>query len=115
MLMNDNDVFWAITNNNGGPRIINTISITWPVVPDNQVLNRFYSSTAVIWEGVSFGPTTSVTTGEWIGPVAARTVNQSGTIGLQFEYGLPVQGGSFSVSVTFDDGCNVSILQTLPR
>lgn len=104
-------VQWDITND-GGSAIITQIDIAWPGA--SWALGLINFGEARIWEGLLEPPPPLRTISESsLGDQTARTIifGETKTLEFQFESDTGA-AGQYSITVTFDNGCTVSLLST---
>ncbi|TEU00149.1 MAG: serine/threonine protein kinase [Anaerolineales bacterium] len=92
---------WEITNDSGATITIEAIDLDWPA--PNELFYIFVDNTMVWWsDGVS--PPRHIDS--WINDQSAREVDSSAT--LEASFGTDAASAGFNLSVTFDNGCQVS-------
>jgi len=93
---------WEITNDSGATIRIEVIDLNWPA--SNDALFNIFVGGTVVWNGVDTTPPTHIDS--WVGGQSAREVTSS--IELEAFFGTMAAGSGYNLSVTFDNGCQVS-------
>jgi hypothetical protein len=105
--VNDDDFFWDITNNTGATVTIASIISYWPDDPSSQKMTALYFGGTEIWSGTWNSPPTGINSG-WSGTIADRQISTGTLKTFQFAFFRPLEAGTISAQVTFDDGCVLS-------
>lgn len=92
---------WEITNDSGATITIEAIDLDWPA--PNELFYIFVDNTMVWW---SYGVSPPRHIDSWINDQSAREVDSSAT--LEASFGTDAASAGFNLSVTFDNGCQVS-------
>jgi hypothetical protein len=93
------------------PAMITSLAANWNDVPTSQKLVSVSFGLAPIWSGNDNNPPTYLPSeGSWSGTSDSRLINPSSTKTLQFEFysSLQTPYSSYSVTVSFDNGCVIS-------
>ena len=93
---------WEITNDSGATIRIEVIDLNWPA--SNDALFNIFVGGTVVWSSVDTAPPTHIDS--WIGGQSAREVTSS--TDLEAFFGTMAAGSGYNLSVTFDNGCQVS-------
>jgi hypothetical protein len=110
-----NDFKLSLPVSNAGtgalPATITSIAVNWNDIPSSQKLQSVSFKVTQIWSGNDNNPPTFLPSeGNWIGTSGDRLLNPPETKILQFEFfqSLATPFSSYSVAVSFDNGCVVS-------
>lgn len=93
---------WEITNDSGATIKIEVIDLNWPA--SNDALFNIFVDGTVVWASVDTAPPTHIDS--WVGGQSAREVTSSAD--LEAFFGTMAAGSGYNLSVTFDNGCQVS-------
>ena len=82
------------------------IDLDWPKA--NDTLFNILVNGATVWNGEDDEPPTHIPTNidPWVGVPSARDVNISVT--LEALFGISAAGSEYNLSVTFNNGCQIS-------
>ncbi len=113
MAFNDFKLSLSVSNTGAGsqPITITSLAVNWNDIPSSQKLQSVSFNVTKIWSGNDNSPPTYLPSeGSWSGTSNDRLINAGSTKVLQFEFFNTLSNpySSYSVTVSFDNGCVVS-------
>jgi hypothetical protein len=102
--VDNENVFWDVTNNGAAAITITQIMIDWPI--EGTKLKEVKLGGKVIWEIGDGAPPTSINS-DWSGEEKDRQVKPGAKKTLKFKFETPPGLSGFDLDISFDVGCTL--------